>query len=63
MKIKSMDLSKLKIIIKKEAVTANIIDQVKDDVRVYKIYNFEALKKEQRLLLQLQENLVKLGNK
>ena len=63
MKIKSMDLSKLKSIIKKEAVTANIIDQVKDDVRVYKIYNFEALKKEQRLLLQLQENLVKLGNK
>ena len=26
----------MKSIIKKEAVTANIVDQVKDDVRVYK---------------------------
>ena len=31
-----MDLNKLKSIIKKEAVTANIVDQVKDDVRVFK---------------------------
>ena len=31
-----MDLNKLKRIIKKEAVTANIVDQVKVDVRVYK---------------------------
>ena len=31
-----MDLNKLKSMIKKEAVTANIIDQVKDVVRVYK---------------------------
>ena len=30
-----MDLNKLKSIIKKEAVTANIVDQVKDDVRVF----------------------------
>ena len=35
-KIKSMDLNKLKSIIKKEAATANIVDQVKDDVRVFK---------------------------
>ena len=31
-----MDLNKLKSIIKKEAATTNIVDQVKDDVRVYK---------------------------
>ena len=31
-----MDLNKLKSIIKKEATATNIVDQVKDDVRVYK---------------------------
>ena len=36
MKIKSMDLNKLKNIIKKEAKSTNIVDQVNDDVRSLK---------------------------
>ena len=52
-----MDLNKLKSIIKKEAVTANIVDQVEDDARVFKNLQLGIIEERERLLIQLQENL------
>ena len=43
-----MDLNKLKSIIKKEAVAADIVYQVKDDVRVYKILQLEIIEEREK---------------
>ena len=63
MKSKSMDLNKLRSIIKKKAATTNIVDQVKDDVRVFKNLQLVIIEERKKVAAQLQENFVKLDNK
>ena len=58
MKIKSMDLNKLKNIIKKEFVTTIIVDQVKDDVRVLQLGIIEEREKK---ALPITRELSKVG--
>ena len=56
-----MDLNKLKGIIKKEAVTANIVDQVKDDVRVYKNLQLGIIKEREKVAAPITRELSKVG--
>ena len=56
-----MDLNKLKSIIKKEAVTANIAEQVKDDVRVYKNLQLGIIKEREKVAAPITRELVKVG--
>ena len=56
-----MDLNKLKSIIKKEAVTANIVDQVRDDVRVYKNLQLGIIKERDKVAAPITRELSKVG--
>ena len=61
MKIKSMDLNKLKNIIKKEVVTTNIVDQVKDDVRVLKNLQNGIIEEREQAAAPITRELSKVG--
>ena len=63
MKIKSMDLNKLKSIIKKEAATTNIVDQVKDDVRSFKYLQLGIIEEREKAAAPITRELGKVGNK
>ena len=56
-----MDLNKLKSIIKKEAVTANIVDQVKDDVRVFKNLQLGVMEEMEKVAAPITRELGKVG--
>ena len=56
-----MDLNKLKSIIKKEAVTANIVDQVKDDVRVFKNLQLGVMEEREKVAAPITRELGKVG--
>ena len=56
-----MDLNKLKSIIKKEAVTTNIVDQVKDDVRVYKNLQLGIIEEREKVAAPITRELGKVG--
>ena len=56
-----MDLNKLKSRIKKEAVTANIVDQVKDDVRVFKNLQLEVMEEREQRAAPITRKLGKVG--
>ena len=60
-KLKSMDLNKLKSIIKKEAATTNIVDQVKDDVRVYKNLQLGVMEEREKVAAPITRELGKVG--
>ena len=60
-KSKSMDLNKLKSIIKKEAATTNIVDQVKDDVRVYKNLQLGVMEEREKVAAPITRELGKVG--
>ena len=61
MEIKSMDLNKLKSIIKKEFATTNIVDQVKDDVRVFKNLQLGIIEEREKKALPITRELSKVG--
>ena len=61
MKIKSMDLTKLKSIIKKEVVPTNIVDQVKDDVRSFKSLQLGIIEEREKKALPITIELSKVG--
>ena len=61
MKIKSMDLNKLKSIIKKDAVTTNIVDQVKDDVRSFKDLQLGIIEEREKAAAPITRELGKVG--
>ena len=61
MKIKSMDLNKLKSIIKKEVVTTNIADQLKDDVRSFKNLQLGIIEEREKKALLITRELSKVG--
>ena len=61
MKIKSMDLNKLKSIIKKEVVTTNVVDQVKDDVRSFKNLQLGIIEEREKKALPITRELSKVG--
>ena len=56
-----MDLNKLKSIIKKEVVTANIVDQVKDDVRVFKNLQLGVMEEREKVAAPITRELGKVG--
>ena len=56
-----MDRNKLKSIIKKEAVTGNIVDQVKDDVRVYKNLQLGIIEEREKVAAPITRELSKVG--
>ena len=60
-KIKSVDLNKLKSIIKKEVVTTNIVDQVKDDVRSFKNLQLGIIEERGKKALPITRELSKVG--
>ena len=61
MKIKSIDLNKLKSIIKKESVSKNIVDQVKDDVRVYENLQLGIIEEREKAAAPITRKLGKFG--
>ena len=61
MKIKSMDLNKLKSIIIKEAATTNIVDQVKDDVRSFKNLQLGIIEEREKAAAPITRELGKVG--
>ena len=61
MKIKSMDLKKLKSIIKEEAVATNIVDQIKDDVRVYQNLQLGIIEEREKVAAPITRELGKVG--
>ena len=61
MKIKGMDLSKLKSITKKEVATTNIVDHVKDDVRVFKDLQLGIIEEREKKALPITRELSKVG--
>ena len=61
MKIKSMDLNKLKSIIKKEIATTNIVDEVKDDVRVYKNLQLGIIEEREKVAAPITREPGKVG--
>ena len=56
-----MDSNKLKSIIKKEAATTNIVDQVKDDVRVYKNLQLGIIEERKKVAAPITRELGKVG--
>ena len=56
-----MDLNKLKSIIKKETVAANIVDQVKDDVRVFKNLQLGVMEEREKVAAPITRELGKVG--
>ena len=57
---KSMDLNKLKSIIKKEIVTTNIVDEVKDDVRSFKNLQLGIIEEREKKALPITRELSKV---
>ena len=56
-----MDLNKLKSIIKKEAATKNIVDQVKDDVRVFGNLQLGIIEEREKVAAPITRELSKVG--
>ena len=56
-----MDLKKLKSIFKKEAVTANIVHQVKDDVRFFKNLQLGIMEEREKFAAPITRELGKVG--
>ena len=56
-----MDLNKLKSIIKKEAAATNIVDQVKDDVRVYKNLQIGIIEEREKVAAPITRELGQVG--
>ena len=61
MRINSMDLNNLKSIIKKEVVTTNIVDQVKDDVRSFKNLQLRIIEEREQVAAPITRELGKVG--
>ena len=61
MKIKKYGSEQIESIIEKEAVTANIVDQVKDDVRVYKNLQLGIIEEREKVAAPITRELGKVG--
>ena len=61
MKTKNVDLNKLKSMIQEEVITTNIVDQVKDDVGLFKNLELRIIEEREKKALSITRELSKVG--